>query len=121
MHLVFVTRQRGRVFAGAHLPMLREFLRDVCDDFACTLEDFDAGAGHAALTVAFPPKVAPSRLVNSLKGVSSRLMRREYPELAARCQNGTRLWSGSYYAGTAGQETLREAARRFLAQQDPGT
>jgi putative transposase len=38
---------------------------------------------HVHLLVNFPPKVALSRLVNSLKGVSSRRMRQEFPELAA--------------------------------------
>ena len=75
-------------------------MRDVCASFECALLSFTCPDGSTVtMGVAFPPKVALAKLVNSLKGVSSRLLRREFPELGAYCQ-GARLWSASYYAGT---------------------
>jgi REP element-mobilizing transposase RayT len=43
-----------------------------------------------------------SRLVNSLKGVSSRPLPQELPDLARHYRRATRLWSGSYIAGSVG-------------------
>ncbi|WP_280665723.1 MULTISPECIES: transposase [unclassified Kitasatospora] len=40
-----------------------------------------------------------SKLVNSLKGVSSRRMRQEFPQLAGHYWRAQKLWSGSYFAG----------------------
>jgi putative transposase len=54
------------------------------------------------LLVNFPPKVALSKLVNSLKGVSSRRLRQEFPNLARHYWRANRLWSSSYFAGSAG-------------------
>src|SRR6266567_2896100 len=81
-HLVFVTKYRHQVFTGAHLDRLEQIMRDVCADFETELAEFNGEANHVHLLVNFPPKVALSRLVNSLKGVSSRRMRQEFPELA---------------------------------------
>ena len=77
-HLVFVTKFRHAVFTNAHLTRLEAIFRDVCADFECELVEFNGEANHVHLLVTFPPKVAVSHLVNSLKGVSSRYMRREF-------------------------------------------
>ena len=77
-------------------------MRDVCTDFETGLAEFNGESNHARLLVNFPPKVALSRLVNSLKGVSSRRMRQEFPDLARHYWRANRLWSGSYFAGSAG-------------------
>ncbi len=69
---VFVTKYRHPVFAAAHLSRMEQIMRDVCRDFECELAEFNAEANHVHLLVRFPPKVALSRLVNSLKGMSSR-------------------------------------------------
>ncbi len=47
-------------------------MRAVCGDFEAELVQFNCEANHVHLLVNFPPKVTVSRLVNSLKGVSSR-------------------------------------------------
>ena len=52
-------------------------MRDVCADFGAELGEFNGDTNHVHLLVNFPPAVAISRLVNSLKGVSSRRLRQE--------------------------------------------
>ena len=81
-HLVFVTKYRHDVFTGEHLTALEHVFADVCRSFDCQLEEFNGETDHVHLLISFPPTVELSRLVNSLKGVSSRIMRRDYPELA---------------------------------------
>jgi putative transposase len=56
---------------------------------------------HVHRVVRYPPKVAISKLVNSLKGVSSRMLRQERPDLARRYWKGV-LWSPSYFAASCG-------------------
>ncbi|MBO4206294.1 transposase, partial [Micromonospora echinofusca] len=58
-----------------------------------------------------------ARLVNSLKGVSSRRMRQEFPDLARHYYRANKLWSGSYFAGSAGGAPL-SAVRRYIEQQN---
>jgi len=104
--LVFVTKFRHAVFAKRHLDRLEEVFAEVCRDFECELVEFNGETEHVHLLVNFPPKVALSRLVNSLKGVSSRYLRREFPELAQHYWRANKLWSGSYYAGSVGGAPL---------------
>ncbi|MCK9879131.1 IS200/IS605 family transposase [Frankia sp. Ag45/Mut15] len=115
-HLVFVTKYRHRVFDDQHLTRLEEIMRMVCGDFEVELVEFNGERDHVHLLVNFPPKVALSRLVNSLKGVSSRRMRQEFPELAQHYWRANRLWSGSYFAGSVGGAPL-DVLRRYIEDQ----
>src|SRR5215467_828849 len=60
---------------------------------------------HVHLMVIYSPKVTVSKLVNSLKGVSSRLLREHRPEISGRYKDGV-LWSPSYFAGSCGGAPL---------------
>jgi REP-associated tyrosine transposase len=115
--LVFVTKYRHPVFTGRHLERLEEIMRDVCADFGTELREFNGDSSHVHLLVNFPPKVALSRLVNSLKGVSSRRMRREFPDLRPHYWRANRLWSGSYFAGSADGAPI-SILRQYIEQQN---
>ncbi len=116
-HLVFVTKYRHPVFTAEHLERMEEIMRDVCADFETELAEFNGEASHVHLLVNFPPKVALSRLVNSLKGVSSRRMRQEFPGLARHYWRANRLWSGSYFAGSVGGAPI-SVLRQYIEQQN---
>ncbi|WP_330251699.1 IS200/IS605 family transposase [Nocardia sp. NBC_00565] len=116
-HLVFVTKYRHRVFTDRHLSRMEQIMRAVCEDFECELVEFNGDTNHVHLLVDFPPKVALSKLVNSLKGVSSRRMRQEFPDLVRHYWRAQRLWSGSYFAGSVGGAPI-SALRQYIEQQD---
>jgi putative transposase len=101
-HLVFVTKFRHKVFGDRHLARMEEIMRDVCRDFETELVEFNGASNHVHLLVNLPPKVALAKLVNSLQGVSSRRMRHEFPDLRRHHYRATKLWSGSYFAGSVG-------------------
>jgi len=76
----------------------------------------DGENNHVHLLVRYPPKVAVSHLVNSLKGVSSRMLRRERPDLAARYWKGV-LWSPSYFAASCGGAPIN-ILKEYIQQQN---
>jgi putative transposase len=116
-HLVFVTKYRHEVFKDAHLRRMEEIMRAVCADFECELVELNGEHDHVHLLVNFPPKVALSKLVNSLKGASSRRLRQKYPELVRHYWRAQRLWSGSYFAGSAGGAPL-SIVKHYIEQQN---
>ncbi|MGQ5265284.1 IS200/IS605 family transposase [Micromonospora sp. ZYX-F-536] len=119
-HLVFVTKFRHQVFGDRHLTRLEEIMRAVCADFETDLVEFNGESEHVHLLVNFPPKVALSKLVNSLKGVSSRRMRQEFPDLICHYYRANKLWSASYFAGSVGGAPLT-VLRQYIEQQNrPG-
>src|SRR3990172_12671177 len=115
-HLVFVTKYRREVFTGEILDDLRDIFASVCSDFEAELVEFDGEDDHVHLLVNYPPKMAVSMLVNSLKGVSSRLVRkRNYPSVRKNLLGGA-LWSPSYFAGSCGGAPI-EIIRQYIEQQ----
>ena len=118
VHLVFVTKYRRRVFSKAILRRLKEVFETVCNDFEAQLIEFDGEDDHVHLLVNYPPKVSISKLVNSLKGVSSRLLRKEFAELRARYWRGV-LWSPSYFAGSCGGAPISIIKQYIQQQQTP--
>ncbi|MEV0840144.1 IS200/IS605 family transposase [Actinocatenispora sera] len=120
VHLVFVTKFRHKVFTDRHLTRTEQIMRDVCHDFEAELVEFNGENNHVHLLVNYPPKVAVARLVNSLKGVSSRRLRQEFPDLVRHYYRANKLWSGSYFAGSVAGAPL-SIVRQYIEQQNhPG-
>ncbi len=117
VHLVFATKFRHKVFGDRHLSRMEQIMRDVCADFEAELVEFNGEDNHVHLLVNYPPKVAVARLVNSLKGVSSRRLRQEFPDLAQHYYQANKLWSGSYFAGSAGGAPL-SVVKQYIEQQN---
>jgi putative transposase len=117
VHLVFVTKYRHVCFTDRVLKHLEEIFRDIAIDFEATLETFEGEGDHVHLLINYPPKISPSKLVNSLKGVSSRHIRNaNYPEIRKKLW-GNALWSPSYFAGSCGGATL-DVVKEYIEQQD---
>lgn len=116
IHLVFVTKCRHDVFTKTILDELKIIFTDVCKDFEAELVEFDGEDDHVHLLVNYPPKVAVSNLVNSLKGVSSRLIRKKnHPSIKNKLWENM-LWSPSYFAGSCGGAPIA-IIRKYIEQQ----
>ena len=116
-HLVFVTKYRGRVFTREILSEMQRIFAEVCQDFDAEMIEFEGEHDHVHLLVNYPPKVAIARLVNSLKGVSSRLLRqKDYPSIQKALWGGS-LWSPSYFAGSCGGAPI-EIVKKYIQSQD---
>ncbi|MEU0478774.1 IS200/IS605 family transposase [Streptosporangium sp. NPDC006013] len=105
-HLVFIPRYRRGVFTDEILRRCEDIMIEVCDSFGAKLVEFNGEEDHVHLLVHHPPKVALSTLVNSLKGVSARLLRKEYPAHIRRYLWGGHFWSPSYFAASCGGAPL---------------
>lgn len=115
-HLVFSTKYRRGVLTDRVREFLRPAMAKICADFEAVLEAFDGEDDHVHLLVRYPPKVALSTLVNSLKGASSRLVRQEnFPEVASRLWGG-HFWSPSYCVVSCGGAPL-DVIKRYVEQQ----
>jgi putative transposase len=101
VHLFFVSKYRRKVFTEAALADLRSIFAGVRDDFGAELIEMDGEDDHVHLLVNYPPKIAVSALVNSLKGVSSCRLRQTHPDLI-RCYWKGVLWYPSYVAASCG-------------------
>ena len=116
VHLVFVTKYRRNVFTKDILDALHPIFDAICKDFDATLGEFDGEDDHVHLLVNYPPKVTVSKLVNSLKGVSSLLIRKmDFPNIKKKLW-GSALWSPSYFAASCGGAPI-SIIRAYIEQQ----
>jgi hypothetical protein len=74
---------------------------------------------HVHLLIHYPPQVQLSKLLNSLKGVSSRMLRQGRPDIAHRYWRGV-LWSPSYFVASCGGAPLAIIRQYVEQQQSPG-
>lgn len=116
VHLVFVTKYRRGVFNAHILEVLRAIFSSVCSDFGAQLVECNGEDDHVHLLVHYPTTVSLAKLVNSLKGVSSRMVRKAgYPELTQKLWGGA-LWSPSYFAASCGGAPL-QIIKEYIEQQ----
>lgn len=115
VHLVFVTKYRRDVLSESAIQDLQHIFAKVCADFEARLLECDGEDDHVHLLINYPPKVSLSKLVNSLKGVSSRRLRNCQPEVAGRYRRGV-LWSPSYFAASCGGASL-DTIRKYVEAQ----
>lgn len=117
VHLIFVAKYRRKIFDQDAIERLRGYFASVCADFDVELVEMDGEQDHVHLLINYPPKLAVSNLVNSLKGVSSRLLRRDRPDIADRYYYKGVLWSPSYFAASCGGAPL-SIIKQYIEQQE---
>ena len=112
----FVTKYRRDGFTKDILADLRPILASVCTDFESELIEFEGEDDQVHLPVNYPPKVAVSKPVNSLKGISSLMIRKKNdPNIRKKLGGGT-LWSPNYIAGSCGSAPI-SVIRKYIEQQ----
>ncbi len=116
VHLVFVTKYRTNVFNDAMLRRCEDIMIEVCDSFEAELRAFNGEHDHVHLLIHYPPKVAISKLVNSLKGVSSHYLRKEFTSPANPAITHDPFWSPSYLAASCGEAPL-SIIKAYIDQQ----
>ncbi len=91
---------------------MKDTFSRVCESFDAELKEFNGEEDHVHLLVEYPPTVCISKLVNSLKGVSSRKLKQQFPEIKKYYWKNA-LWSPSYFAGSCGGAPL-EIVRKYI-------
>ncbi|WP_338139272.1 IS200/IS605 family transposase [Vibrio coralliirubri] len=119
-HLVLVTKYRNKCFTGEILNRLEAIFREQCSKWDVELLQFGGEGDHVHLMLGMHPNIEPAKLINSLKTVSSRLIRKEYAEHMAKYYWKPTLWSRAYCLITAGGAPL-EVLEEYIKNQDRPT
>ena len=117
-HLVFVTKYRRKVLDQKILADMKSIFERIANEHQVTLKEFNGEEDHVHMLIHYPPKVSLAKLVNSLKGVSSRRLRQNWPDLEKRYHQGV-LWSPSYFAGSCGGAPIEIVRKYIEAQKTP--
>jgi putative transposase len=80
-----------------------------------TIVQGSIGKDHVHMLVSCPPTIAPAKLVQYIKGRSSRMIQEEFPHLKKRYW-GQHMWGRGYFCATVGTVT-EEIIRQYIANQ----
>lgn len=104
-----VTKYRKPAINQERLDRLKNIFDETLEKWECQLADFNSEADHCHLVIEFKPDVQLSKLIANLKTVSSRLIRKEYPELSQQYFYGKpHFWTGAYFGASCGGVTVEQ-------------
>lgn len=115
-HLVMCVKDRKKILTGDLDERLKEIVTEMAGRFGIQLIEQETNMDHIHILFASRPSVAPSRFINSLKSVTSRRIRKEFPLVMKKHLWGGVFWSPSYFLASTGQVT-REAIRHYVETQ----
>ncbi|MGF1490580.1 MAG: IS200/IS605 family transposase [Prochloraceae cyanobacterium] len=119
-HIVFVTKYRKKAINLERLKRLEAIFEETLNKWDCQLVEFNAESDHVHLLVEFKPDVQLSKLIANLKTVSSRLIRKEYPELSLKYFYGKPyFWTGAYFIASCGGVTVEQLKAYVENQSSP--
>ncbi len=116
-HLVLVTKYRRKCFTDEILNRLEEIVRKNCTDWEIELVEFNGQADHVHLLLEMHPNIMPSKFINNLKTVSSRLIRKEFAEHLKQYYWKPVLWTRAYCLLTTGGATI-DTIRKYIENQN---
>lgn len=114
-HIVWITKYRKKILKDEIGYRLREIIRQICSTEKVDILKGAIGQDHIHLLLSIPPYVAVSRIVQHLKGESSRKLQMEYPQLKKQFW-GQHLWAIGYFCATTGQIT-EETVKKYIEEQ----
>lgn len=116
-HIVWTTKYRYKVLQGKVAERLREIIRQNCNSLNVTIIRESIGKEHVHVLISCPPSISVSKIVQQLKGKSSKVLLGEYKELK-RKYYGQHLWGVGYFCRSVGTVTKEIIEDYIENQQD---
>ena len=100
-HLVWITKYRFKVLRGRVAERARDLIRQSCEAREVVIIRGAVSPDHIHMLVSAPSQLAPAKMVQFIKGRSSRRLQEEFPELRKRYW-GQHMWARGYFCATVG-------------------
>lgn len=116
-HVVWTTKYRKRILSPEIGRRVRDIVRLICTSMDVDIIKGNIRRDHVHLLVSVPPTLSMSRLVQRIKGVTSRKLLQENRGLN-KTYWGRHLWSRGYFVASVGDVTEEAIARYIEDQQE---
>lgn len=116
-HLIIVVKYRQKAFTNEKIiDRTKQLTREIADDFDCEIINQETDIDHIHILFKAKPQTEITKFINSLKGVTSRLLRKEFSNQLKHILWGESFWSDSYCLITTGQTTL-DQLKKYVENQ----
>ena len=115
-HFVWVTKYRKSILTGSVGARLRDVVREVCRTNEIEILQGAVSPEHVHVLLSCPPNLSPSKIMQYIKGKSSRKLLMEFKHLQKQYW-GRHLWARGYFEASSGNVT-DEAIMEYIRQQE---
>jgi putative transposase len=116
-HLVLVPKYRRPLFNNEMLTRLEMLTKNLLAKWNCPCLEVNGEEDHLHVIFQYTPQIQLSKLVNNLKTVTSRQLKKEFPDRFEQFYWQDALWSGSYFVSSCGGVTV-EVLKKYVQEQD---
>ena len=114
-HLILVIKYRKKILTDPVSERAREIFEYIAPKYHITLEEWNHDRDHVHIMFRAHPKSELSKFINAYKSASSRLIKKEYPEIRQKLWKEM-FWSQSFCLLSAGGAPI-EVIRQYIETQ----
>ncbi len=114
-HLVIVTKYRRKILTQEMIEDVKELISNILGKNSCNLLEINGEEDHVHILFETLPTTNLTKLINCIKTVSSRVLRKKY-QLKSLKSNKNVLWSPSYFIASCGEVKI-EILRKYIENQ----
>jgi putative transposase len=114
-HVVFCPKYRRKVLVDGIDVRLKEIIQQVADELECEIIELEIMPDHVHILCEVDPQFGAHKFVKRVKGLSSFLLRKQFPTLKSRLPT---LWTNSYFISTVGGAPLAVIKQYIENQKD---
>jgi len=114
-HIVWITKYRKPVLRGEVAERVRELIREICKAKDVDILKGHVSKNHVHIFVSVPPHISVSKIVQAIKGKTSRKLMMEYKSLN-RAFWGRHIWARGYFVASSGNVT-DEVIMKYIEEQ----
>ena len=115
-HIVWCVKYRHKILEGQVETRLIEILQQIAKDNDFQMLEINTEKDHIHLLVSCSPQHYIPNMMKALKGVSARLLMKEFGDSLRKKLWGGHLWNPSYFVATVSEHT-EEQIRRYIKNQ----
>ena len=115
-HFVWITKYRRGVLGGEVGVRLRDLVREICRIYEIEILQGSISRDHVHVLLSCPPNLSPSKIMQLIKGKTSRKLLMEFRHLQKMFW-GRHLWARGYFVAFSGNVT-DEAIMEYIRQQE---
>jgi putative transposase len=115
-HIVWCVKYRHKILGGQIENRLKEILQQIASDNEFQILEVNTDRDHVHLLINCSPQHYIPNIMKALKGVSARLLMKEFGNDLKKKLWGGHLWNPSYFVATVSENT-EEQIREYIQNQ----
>ena len=116
-HVAFSTKYRKHIFTDLKTKEeVENMFREIALQYDMKIDKIQVMSDHVHLSVSAPPRIAPSRAVQILKSVSTKLLFKQYKFLKKDYWGGE-VWVQGYFIRSVGPGLTKEQINKYIDEQ----